>query len=104
MFTSKIIENIFLFSICRETGLAETQPIPGTPVDGQWNIWSNWGDCSRTCNGTRSRFRLCSTPECGGKLCKKLNHTEVDTVQNENNATILREIEHDKCNQLCKFK
>ncbi len=96
---------LFCFSVCHETGVLETRPISGTRVDGHWIMWSSWSDCSRTCNGTRSRHRLCDpAPKCGGKMCKKLSHTDVDTVLNENNIEIVRETEHDKCNQLCKFK
>jgi hypothetical protein len=92
--------------MCRETGSMETRPIDGTRVDGRWNIWSKWSECSRTCNGTRKRFRLCTSPQpdCGGEICKKLDHTKVDTVTIGNNSEILEETEHDKCNQLCKLK
>lgn len=91
-------------SVCRETGQPETQPIPNTRVDGQWIVWSEWSDCSRTCNGARSRFRLCTpSPQCGGDICKKLEKTDADTVLNVNNTEVQRETEYDKCNQLCKF-
>lgn len=90
-------------TVCRETGSLETQPNPGTRVDGQWNLWSDWNDCSRTCNGTRTRYRLCSSPppDCGGDVCKLLDHTNVDIVTIGNNSQIVKETESEKCNQLC---
>ncbi|CAF4538383.1 unnamed protein product, partial [Rotaria sp. Silwood1] len=90
-------------TVCLETGSVETQPIDGTRVDGQWNLWSPWSECSQTCNGTRTRFRLCTSPapECNGEVCKKLPHTQTDLVKIENNLAVLEEIERDKCNQLC---
>ncbi|CAF4491519.1 unnamed protein product [Rotaria socialis] len=90
-------------TVCRETGSIETQPIDGTRVDGQWNVWSPWSECSKTCNGTRTRYRLCSSPqpECNGEICKKSPHTQLDIVTLKNNSTALEEIERDKCNQLC---
>lgn len=93
------------FRICLVSGLAETEPIPGARVDGQWNLWGTWSECSRTCNGTRERYRLCTSPspDCDGKICKKLNNTIVETVTNANNTKVLQEIQYDKCNQLCKF-
>jgi hypothetical protein len=85
--------------------LIDIRPIDGRRVDGQWNLWSDWSECSRTCNGTRTRFRLCTSPapDCHGKICQKLDHTEVDTVTIGNNKDILKETDSDKCNQLCKL-
>ncbi|XP_074652890.1 adhesion G protein-coupled receptor B3-like [Tubulanus polymorphus] len=40
------------------------------PVDGQWNTWSNWLTCSRSCgNGTTFRTRNCIPPRYGGQNC-----------------------------------
>merc|ERR1719309_1791426 len=42
------------------------------PVDGGFNLWSEWSGCSRTCGtGQRSQARLCNnpTPSGGGKPC-----------------------------------
>ena len=52
------------------------QPItlPNT-VDGQWEGWGRWAECSVTCGGgTRSRERTCHNPKYGGESCA----TEID--------------------------
>ena len=49
-------------------------------VSGGWSTWSNWTECSQTCdNSTQSRERICNTPSsnhlsngCHG------NHTQVE--------------------------
>lgn len=39
-------------------------------VHGIWNPWSEWTECSTTCeNGTRSRNRTCDGPFFGGDEC-----------------------------------
>ncbi|XP_057197376.1 adhesion G protein-coupled receptor B3 isoform X3 [Triplophysa rosa] len=41
------------------------------PVDGQWQEWSAWSDCSVTCsNGTQQRKRQCSAAAHGGSECR----------------------------------
>ncbi|XP_026203285.1 adhesion G protein-coupled receptor B1-like [Anabas testudineus] len=40
------------------------------PVDGSWNEWSAWSQCSTTCsNGTMQRTRECNGPSYGGSEC-----------------------------------
>ncbi|XP_033127296.1 properdin-like [Anneissia japonica] len=42
------------------------------PVDGSWNTWSAWSECSVTCeNGVVIRTRQCNdpSPQNGGKYC-----------------------------------
>lgn len=42
------------------------------PVHGKWASWSEWGECSASCNGgLRRRFRTCSNPapNFGGRSC-----------------------------------
>ena len=41
-------------------------------VRGSWSLWSEWGECSVTCeNGTRTRTRECNhpPPNFGGTYC-----------------------------------
>ncbi|XP_065940711.1 coadhesin isoform X3 [Magallana gigas] len=40
------------------------------PVDGHWTAWGHWGSCSATCEGTRTRTRVCHPPEHGGAPCR----------------------------------
>ena len=41
-------------------------------VDGNWQAWSEWDGCSRTCGvGVQYRHRICSLPKHGGRnLCR----------------------------------
>ncbi|KAG7271441.1 hypothetical protein CRUP_030941 [Coryphaenoides rupestris] len=42
-----------------------------SPMDGQWQEWSTWSDCSVTCaNGTQQRTRQCSAAAHGGSECR----------------------------------
>ena len=41
-------------------------------VDGNWGLWGNWSDCSKTCGeGLKNRTRKCNNPEpmYGGRSC-----------------------------------
>ncbi|XP_046550815.1 SCO-spondin-like [Haliotis rubra] len=48
------------------------------PVDGVWNGWETWGDCSNICGGgMRSRTRTCQGPFFQGAPCPgEVSHTE----------------------------
>ena len=40
-------------------------------VDGAWQLWTVWGDCSVSCGGgLRNRTRDCINPEHGGAACE----------------------------------
>lgn len=48
----------------------EKCPVP--KGHGNWSPWSNWGTCSRTCNGGHMRrYRTCDNPHPlnGGRAC-----------------------------------
>ncbi|KTF89922.1 hypothetical protein cypCar_00015233 [Cyprinus carpio] len=40
------------------------------PVDGQWQLWSSWAGCTKTCGGgSQQRQRVCYGPFFGGVSC-----------------------------------
>ncbi|XP_039507939.1 adhesion G protein-coupled receptor B1 isoform X9 [Pimephales promelas] len=40
------------------------------PVDGQWQLWSSWAGCTKTCGGgSQQRQRVCHGPFFGGGPC-----------------------------------
>uniref|UniRef100_A0A8D3C3I7 Adhesion G protein-coupled receptor B3 n=1 Tax=Scophthalmus maximus TaxID=52904 RepID=A0A8D3C3I7_SCOMX len=55
-----------------QTKLCNIALCPGIIVlDGQWQEWSSWSDCSVTCaNGTQQRTRQCSAAAHGGSECR----------------------------------
>lgn len=45
-------------------------PVCISPVDGVWEAWQEWGECSVTCGGgLRTRARLCDGPYHDGRQC-----------------------------------
>ncbi|XP_065187399.1 SCO-spondin-like isoform X2 [Sycon ciliatum] len=56
----------------------QSQPceVKPCPIDGQWNVWSDWTNCSEWCGtGYQERFRACDSPvpQFGGQPCPGLN-------------------------------
>ena len=52
-------------------------------VDGVWEEWGIWGDCSVTCGGgQRLRMRVCIDPLYGGSECQ--GNTTYNEVCNSN--------------------
>ncbi|CAH1774571.1 unnamed protein product [Owenia fusiformis] len=79
-----------------ENGLAETDITPcgiiPCPVDGEWDIWTEWSGCSSSCGvGTQTRSRTCTAPEPthGGNPC----------VGNDGYPTIDPETETQECEE-----
>ena len=39
-------------------------------VDGEWQSWGAWSECSRSCDtGKQHRYRTCRQPQHGGNDC-----------------------------------
>ncbi|WAR26637.1 HMCN1-like protein [Mya arenaria] len=63
----RIIDNV-----CLKTIFIVHRFVCKYKVDGAWNSWMEWGECSTTCEtGWRLRSRTCDqpAPEYGGKPC-----------------------------------
>ncbi|UJR36312.1 hypothetical protein I4U23_029040 [Adineta vaga] len=60
---------------CTRINLYETRPCNTQccPVDGKYTEWSNWSNCSKSCDsGVQQRNRSCTnpSPSCKGEPCK----------------------------------
>ena len=56
-------------------------------VDGNWNSWGEWGDCSVTCgDGEKTRIRTCTNPPPadGGKECVGDSSSETSACSKTN--------------------
>ena len=56
-------------------------------VDGNWNSWGEWGDCSVTCgDGVKTRIRTCTNPPPtdGGKECVGDSSSETSACSTTN--------------------
>ena len=56
-------------------------------VDGNWNSWGEWGDCSVTCgDGVKTRIRTCTNPPPadGGKECVGDSSSETSACSKTN--------------------
>ncbi|KAG5268284.1 hypothetical protein AALO_G00210820 [Alosa alosa] len=42
------------------------------PVDGYWQPWVSWSNCSKVCGGVEVRQRECVPPQNGGRHCSQL--------------------------------
>ncbi len=50
-------------------------------VDGQWSVWTPWGQCSVSCGaGLQSRYRFCSSPQRSGSSLPCLGPHREDQV------------------------
>ena len=48
-------------------------------VDGLWEQWADWGDCTLTCEGGKAfRSRTCIPPKYGGSECPGSDQDQQD--------------------------
>ncbi|XP_069128273.1 SCO-spondin-like isoform X2 [Argopecten irradians] len=70
--TRDCVEPLYGGAPCNGTNM-ETDDcnIHECPIDGIWEMWTNWTICSLTCNnGTQTRNRTCNGPFHGGADCE----------------------------------
>uniref|UniRef100_A0A8C9YCU5 SCO-spondin n=1 Tax=Sander lucioperca TaxID=283035 RepID=A0A8C9YCU5_SANLU len=52
-----------------------------TNFDGQWSLWTPWGQCSASCGaGLQSRYRFCSSPQRSGSGLPCLGPSREDQI------------------------
>lgn len=76
---SRVIKNWGMWSKKKTTLVKQNNNQFLEPVDGHWNRWSSWSDCSKECGtGKTSRTRKCNDPEAknGGKVCEGKSREE----------------------------
>ena len=55
--------NMILLQWCREGECIPVNKETPEPIDGNWDDWSAWTPCTRTCGGgVKSRQRYCTNP------------------------------------------
>ncbi|XP_076098251.1 SCO-spondin-like [Mytilus galloprovincialis] len=74
------------------------------PVDGQWDLWTDWSDCTLTCgSGTQMRNRTCVNPKFGGSSC--IGESTEEKTCNKHHCPVdgywLEWSEWDECSESC---
>ncbi|XP_063304750.1 netrin receptor UNC5D isoform X2 [Pelobates fuscus] len=60
-------------SFCDGMSMQKTTCTSLCPVDGNWEVWSEWSVCSPTCEHQRDRECTAPAPRNGGKSCEGLS-------------------------------